>query len=120
MFARIHVSPRALARAALLFASPVLAQDGGTPPPAAPPPDSTVVPETNPAPTPPAPTVAPAPATRVYASDDTTLALPMVLDVRNRRELDAEQQRMNEMKSVALSKVTTQRTFEARRKAQVD
>ncbi len=107
---------RAAAFAAVFVASPAFAQDS-TPPPAAPPPDSTVVPETTPAPVVPTP----APAPRVtYAADDTTLALPLVVEVRSRRELDAEAQRMSEMKAGALARVTTQRTFEARRKAQVD
>jgi hypothetical protein len=110
--------PRAAVLAACLFAAPAFAQTD--PPPAAPPPDSTVAPETpetTPAPT---RTVAPPPVARTYAGDDTTLALPLVVDVRSRRELDGEQQRMAELKAVSLRRVSEQRALEVRRKAQVD
>jgi hypothetical protein len=100
----------------VLFAAPARAQDG-TPPPAEPPPDSTVVPEL-PVTTPPATsrTIPPPPV----AEFDTSLALPLVVELRTRAEINDDLIRMADLKAAALRRVTLQRSYEARRKAQVD
>jgi hypothetical protein len=108
---------RSFVLAAVLFAAPALAQEGTPPPPAAPPPDSTVMPEapvTTPTLT---PTVAPPPA--VIASD-TTLTLPLVVELRPRSEINDDLTRSAELKATALRRVTAERAYETRRRSHVE
>lgn len=104
--------------ALVAFAESARAQEG-SPPPAAPPPDSTVVPEQPVNPEPQRVTRVAVPPPPV-AEFDTSLTLPLVVELRSRAELSAEMTRMAELKAGALRRVELQRSFEARRRAQVD
>lgn len=111
---RLHLSTAVLAVA--LFALPARAQDGD-PPPAAPPPDSTVVPDLP---------VTPPPATRwivplpLPAEYDTSLTLPLVVDIRPRAEINLDLTRSAELKAAALQRLGVERAYEVRRKSQVE
>ena len=104
--------------AAMLFAAAAAqAQEGTPPPPAPPPPDSTVVPEapvTTPTPT---PTVAPPPA---VTASDTTLTLPLVVELRPRSEINDDLTRSAELKAAALQRVTLERGYETRRRSHAE
>ena len=108
---------RGLVLAAVLFAAAAQAQEGTAPPPAAPPPDSTVVPETQVAPPPTiAPTVAPPPP---LIANDTTLTLPLVVDLRARSDINVDLTRSAELKAAALQRMALERTYQTRRTSQV-
>ena len=111
---------RASLLATLALASPVFAQDT---PPAPPPPDSTVVPEPETpapaAPAAPAPAAA-APAAAAATPGDTTLALPLVVTLRPRADIDAEQLRMTDIVTASLNRVSGEKASAERQQAQID
>ncbi len=111
----LHLSAVILAIA--LSALPARAQDGN-PPPAAPPPDSTVVPDLPVTPPPAARRSKPVPP--LPAEYDTSLTLPLLVDIRPRAEINLDLTRSAELKAAALERLSVERAYEVRRKSQVE